>query len=524
MQTVREALFDNPAIDEAHTALVCAGRRITYGRLRQRVRRLAGALAAAGVRPGDRVALLSGNAIAFVEVYYAVLTAGAILVPVNYRLTVAEHAALLNDAEPVVLFAGPAWQAHAEALRPLVASLRQVVALPGAAPEETPEIAAAYEGFLESGGDGLALPAPRPADIATLMYTSGTTSLPKGVQISHANYLADIANVLASHRADGRTMDPGNVNLQISPLYHAAAQHTWMHVAIGATTVLVPQFDPGTVLDLIARERVNFLFVVPTMLYEILDHPRFAETDTRSVETVVYGAAPITGRRLAEAVAGFGEAMTQAYGLTETTSHALSLPRGEHAAHAGATGRPLPGVEVRVVGEDGAETADDEIGEVVVRGTNVMGGYWRRPDATAEALRGGWLHTGDLARRDAEGYIFVVDRKKDMIISGGVNIFPKEIEEEIARLPAVAEVAVFATPDPKWGEAVAAAIVPRAGMTMTEDAVRAALEDRLAAFKRPRRVLFLPELPRNPSGKILKRVLRDRHAAGPEGGADDGAG
>lgn len=513
MRTVRDVLFDNPAIDEARTALVCDDRRQSYGELRVRVRRLMGALHDRGIAPGMRVAVLAGNGIAFVEIYYAVLSLGAILVPLNYRLTVNEHAALLKDAEPALLFAGAAWRDHAAALLGDVPSLGRLIVIGADDPgPDDPGPAEDYERVVAGGSDGLQRPAPKPADIATLMYTSGTTSLPKGVQISHANYLADIENVLASHREDGRAMDADNVNLQISPLYHAAAQHAWMHVALGATNVLLVQFDPGRVLDLIARERVNFLFVVPTMLYEILDHPRFAATDTGSVETVVYGAAPITGRRLAEAVAGFGPAMTQAYGLTETTSHAIALPRREHAAHEGATGRAINNVEVRVVDADGRETAPDEIGEVLVRGPNVMRGYWRRPEATAEALRDGWLHTGDLARRDAAGYIHVVDRKKDMIISGGINIFPKEIEEEIAALPGVGEVAVFAMPDEKWGETVAAAIVPRDGARLDEAALRDALAERLAGFKRPRRMIFLSALPRNPSGKILKRELRARYA------------
>lgn len=498
MRVLRDILFNNPAIDPAKEALICGEERLTYAELQRRVRCIGQALTAAGIRPGDRVALLAENCIEFIELFFGITGIGAVIVPLNYRLSAEEQAAILNDAGPSLLFAAAPYRDNAQHILDHVDGLDRAVAIGDGTPWLT------YRDFA-ADAEPLPLDAPlAPDDVAALLYTSGTTSLPKGVMLMHANYLADYAN------GEGPLeIRPDIVNLQISPLYHAAAQHTYIQIYGGGTTVLMSKFDPGTVLELIERERVNYFFVVPTMLYNILDHPDFARTDTSRVRMIIYGAAPMTEARRREAVAAFGEVFTHAYGLTECTAMATMLPPAEHAALGGGSiGRGLVGSEVIVADDDGKPVPAGSTGEILVRGRQVMKGYWNRPDATAETLKDGWLHTGDVGSWDADGYVTVIDRKKDLIISGGANIFPKDVEEAVARHPAVAEVAVYGIPHANWGEAVEAAIVLKAGQTLETEELTAFARQHLAGYKVPRSIRVLDALPRNPSGKILKRELR----------------
>lgn len=504
MRVLRDILFDNPAIDPAKEALICDDERLSYAELRQRVRAAGQALTALGVGRGDRVALLSENCIEFIELFFAITGIGAIIVPLNYRLSAEEQAAILNDAGPSLLFAAAPYRDNARHILEHVDGLERVIAIGDGTPWPT------YREFV-AGAKPAPLDAPlAPDDVAALLYTSGTTSLPKGVMLTHANYLADYAN-----GREPLEIRPDIINLQISPLYHAAAQHTYIQIYGGGTTVIMRKFDPGKALELIERERVNYFFVVPTMLYNVLDHPDFARTDTSRVRMIIYGAAPMTEARRREAVAAFGEVFTHAYGLTECTAMATMLPPAEHAATGGGSiGRGLAGSEVIVADDDGKPVPAGGTGEILVRGGQVMKGYWNRPDATAETLKDGWLHTGDIGSWDAEGYVTVIDRKKDLIISGGANIFPKDVEEAVARHPAVAEVAVYGIPHPNWGEAVEAAVVLKSGRTLEAEELTAFARQHLAGYKVPRSLRIMDALPRNPSGKILKRELRAMSAGG----------
>ena len=500
MQVLRDMLFDNPAIEADKVALVYRDVRLTYKTLRARVRRIGSALLAAGIGHGDRVAILSENRNEYVELFLGITGIGAIAVPLNYRLSPEEHAAILGDAEPAMMFAAAPFQDNVARVQAEVSSLTRVLGIGGDTPwTDYEEFAAAAEAV------PLTVPVA-PDDIAGLLYTSGTTSLPKGVMLTHANYLADYANI-----SGPLTIAPDIVNLQISPLYHAAAEHTYVQIYGGGMTVLLPKFDPGHILQLIVSERVNYMFVVPTMLYNILDHPDLATTDTSRIRMICYGAAPMTESRRREAVAAFGEVFSHAYGLTECTAFASILTREEHAATGGGSiGRGLAGSEIAVTDDEGRPVPPGESGEIRVRGPQVMKGYWNRPEATEEALDNGWLRTGDIGSRDAEGYITVIDRKKDIIISGGANIYPKDVEEALARHPAVAEVAVYGVDHPNWGEAVEAAVVLKQGRTLEPEDITAFARGHLAGYKVPRSVRFLDALPRNPSGKILKRELRAR--------------
>ena len=506
VSSLRDVLFANPLIDPDRPAVLFGGRGATHGELRRRVSAVAAALGRDGVAPGDRVAVLLENVPAFLEVYFAVTGTGAIFVPLNWRLHPAEHVNLLQDAEPKVLIAGADFEASVARIRAEVPSLRRIVVAGHAAAEcggDLPQ----FDDWSAEPGEMPADPGLGPDSDAAILYTSGTTSRPKGVVLSHGNYLADFRHVASVVRPDRR-----GVNLQLSPLYHAACVHSLVHIAHGGATILIERFDPGAALRLIERERVTYLFAVPTMLYQMMDHPDFGDFDLSSLQTISYGAAGITRSRLDQAMVAFGAKLIHAYGLTETTSHSSILKADEHAGAVGSIGCGVGDVVVRVVDEAGRPCRPGDVGEIVVRGPNVMTGYWRRPDATREAIVDGWLHTGDLGRTDARGFIYVVDRKKDMVISGGVNIYPREIEDVISAHPAVSEVAVFGVPDDHWGEALAAAVVLRADATADVADILAFCRDRVGGYKVPKRVEIVSVLPRNPSGKVLKTELRKSYA------------
>ncbi|HOA92125.1 MAG TPA: long-chain-fatty-acid--CoA ligase [Quisquiliibacterium sp.] len=518
--TLRALVVDDGRDDAERAALICDDETLTHGALRARVAAVARALLAAGVRAGDRVAILLPNGAAFLEAFFGTTAIGAIAVPLNTRLHPTEHAALLQDCTPVALMADAAYGASIAAVRASVGSVHTFVTAGPRGASPGPDVDAGsgavgvivhrFAAWRDAHAGPLPAAAIAPDQPASILYTSGTTSQPKGVVLSHGNYRADIAHVAAEAGADRNS-----VNLQISPLYHAACVHTLAHLAAGGTTVLPQRYDADAALAAIARHRVTYLFAVPTVLYELLDHPGFGHHDLRSLRRIAYGAAAISGPRLEQALRAFGPILMHAYGLTETSSHASVLRPDEHLHRAGSIGRGLPGVALRVVDDAGCDVAPGGIGEILVRGPNVMTGYWSRPQETAAVLRDGWLHTGDLARIDADGYLFVVDRIKDLVISGGVNVYPRESEHVLAGHPAVADVAVFGVPDPHWGEALAAAVVLRPGQAADAQTLLAFARTRLGAFKLPKRVHFLDQLPKTASGKVRKADLRARFQTSP---------
>lgn len=497
MRSLRDVLFDNPKIARECNAVMFEERWVSFGELQARVGAVGAALKRTGIEHGDRVAVLLHNRPEFIESYFAVTGIGAIFVPLNWRLHAAEHAALLVDAEPKLLMAARIYEPSFERLRREIPSLKRIVVVDDAGGPDS------YEAWIEPG-DGMpdAAGLDRNTD-AAILYTSGTTSRPKGVVLTHGNYLADFANVASVVRPDR-----AGVNLQISPLYHAASVHSFFHLAHGAATVLIEKFDAGETLRLIERERATYFFAAPTALYQMMDHAEFASRDRSSLKAISYGAAGISKARLEEAAGVFGPILLHAYGMTETTSHASLLRSADHALALGSIGKGIGRCDIRIVDECGETCRSGEIGEIVIRGPNVMRGYWRRPDATAEVIRGDWLHSGDLARTDDNGFVYVVDRKKDMVISGGVNIYPREIEDVISAHPAVAEVAVYGVPDEHWGEALSAAIVLRTGMVVLPPEIIDFCKDRIGGYKVPKRIRIVPSLPRNASGKILKTELR----------------
>jgi acyl-CoA synthetase (AMP-forming)/AMP-acid ligase II len=484
------------------TMLVDDRVRRTYAESDERITRLANALVAGGVGVGDRVAVLGLNSADLLESYVAVIRAGAICVPVNFRLVADEVGYALADSGAVAAVVDVGLAPTLEKARtPAVA---QVVTIGG---DLEDVLAAASPEYVEvPNADD---------DTALIMYTSGTTGRPKGAMLSHRNlYLHSFSNIAWLGGPGG----PG-VTLSGAPLFHIAGT-ALAHLAltVGGTFVIPRSggFDPVEMLDLLARERVTTCFFVPAQWAAICAVPGIAERDLSALNRISWGAAPASTTLLRTMIDTFPQAtVVTSFGQTEC-SPVTTLLRGEDAIRKiGSVGTPMANVEVRVVDEEMNDVAQGEVGEIVYRGPLVMSGYWNKPAETAEAFRGGWFHSGDLVRQDDEGYLYVVDRKKDMIISAGENIYCAEVENVLAGHSGVADVALIGVSDPMWGETPLAVIVPvDPAAPPTVESLEAYCREHLAGYKRPRRIAIVEALPRNPSGKVLKTVLREQNRAG----------
>ncbi|WP_051297537.1 acyl-CoA synthetase [Brevibacterium album] len=526
---------DRPALVDGDT-----GRVLTYAELEARTTRLAAALRNRGVGPGDRVAVLSLNCPEMLKLVFAVAKLGAITVMLNFRLTAPEIAFILKDSGASLLFATTSLEGAARTAAE-DSEIREVVTL-ATAQERRDGIRAGFDALLDSRGEAAgpsaagADPAPAeqtlttagptapdlpevdPESPAVLMYTSGTTGRPKGAILTHSNLFW----VSLYHNSIERGLNRLDVNLAVAPLFHigALAVYTLPGAYWGACTVVLESFDPETWAAAVERHRVTKAFAVPVMWGAVLQSGATDRHDVSSLDVAVSGGAPCP-LPVIEGLLAKGVAFTEGFGLTETAAAASMLPSEFVRSHAGSVGRPLPHVEFRVVDAGGAQVPVGEVGELLVRGPSVSPGYWNRPDANAEAFRDGWFHTGDLARVDADGLYHLVDRKKDMVITGGENVYPIEVEQVLYGHPAVAEVAVIGAPDAQWGEAVTAVVVraeaapsavaDEAG-TAEDEALAAELtafaRERLAGFKVPKRFVFADALPRTATGKVRKVELR----------------
>ncbi|HEX9712024.1 MAG TPA: long-chain fatty acid--CoA ligase [Actinomycetota bacterium] len=476
-------------------------RSVTYAELDARAARCANALTAAGIGPGDRVAAYLDTGLEYVDLLFACARIGAILVPLSTRLAPPELAFMTEDSGAALLVYDAARAEAVKAFRPQT-GVRAAFAV-GDADDPSYEAAVAA-----------ASPEHEPADIGpdevlAIFYTSGTTGRPKGAMLTHGNFFWTNLNMLVSSgfEQDERT-------LVVLPLFHVGGWNVntlavWW---VGGTVLLERSFDPERALALIAEQRVTSMMGVPTIYQMMADDPSFAATDLSSVRTFVCGGAPLPVS-LIERYQQRGIRFVQGYGLTEAAPNCLILPPEDAVVKAGAAGRPYFFTDVRVVDEADEPVPPGGAGEVIVRGPSVMKGYWRRPEETARALRGGWLRTGDVGRIDADGYVFIVDRVKDMFISGGENVYPAEVEGVLHGHPDVAEAAVIGVPDERWGEVGRAIVVLRSGATTTEAALKTFCAEQLARFKVPTSVVFADTLPRNATGKLLKQQLRERHGA-----------
>ncbi|MEE2676996.1 MAG: long-chain-fatty-acid--CoA ligase [Myxococcota bacterium] len=488
-------------------------RRVAYGEAVVHANRLANALIAEGLAPGDRVAYLSKNSIEHALFYYACSKAGVVPVPLNYRLAPPEWEFILNDSGAKLLVAQPEFAQALEAVRGELGGVKHFLAVNGEAPGW-----GAYEDFLASGSDETPdREIAAEADVYQ-MYTSGTTGRPKGAVIQHRALAAQLYQGAMAFGGQ-----PGDRSLVVAPLYHAAAALvTFSTVQMGGSLYIQGEFVPADTVRALSEERIRMALLVPAMIqFCLVAVPDVAERRYDDLEVMIYGASPIAEQTLRQALEVFQCDFIQGYGMTETTAAATYLFPGDHrAALAGrpelllSAGRPLVGTEVRIVDEQDRPVPTGSIGEVAIRGPQLMRGYWNRPEASEESLRGGWMHTGDAGSLDEAGYLYIQDRVKDMIVSGGENVYPREIEDVLFQHPAVADAAVIGVPDSEWGETIKAILVLKAGEEVSAEEILAFCRERLGGFKQPRSVDFIEALPRNPSGKVLKKDLREPYWQG----------
>ena len=465
----------------------------SYSELRESAGRVTSLLSSLGVAPGDRVGIMLPNIPAFPMAFFGTLAAGAVVVPMNPLLKSREVEFYLGNSGAKVIFAW--YAATGEAAKGAAAVGAQLVTVDE--PDMNSLLASlfALHTWADRADD----------DDAVILYTSGTTGQPKGAQLTHAN-LARNAELTAETLLHAH---PDDVVMGCLPLFHVFGLTCGLNAAVvgGATLTLLPRFDPGKALAIIARDRVTIFEGVPTMYAAMLHHPSSADADTSSLRVCVSGGAAMPVEILHAFEKTFGCMILEGYGLSETSPVAsFNHPNAERKP--GSIGTPVAGVEMRVVGNDGQELPPGEVGEIAIRGHNVMKGYWGKPEATAEAIPDGWFRTGDLARVDSGGYFFIVDRKKDLIIRGGYNVYPREIEEVLYEHPAVGEAAVIGIPHDQLGEEVAAAVSLKPGATATPQELQAYVKERVAAYKYPREVWVVPELPKGPTGKIVRREVR----------------
>ncbi len=481
------------------TALRMDDLTLTYAELREAAGRMSALLASFGVEPGDRVGLMLPNVPAFPIAFYGALAAGAIVVPMNPLLKEREVAYYLGDsgAKAVV-----AWHAAAgEAAKGAADAGTQMIAA------ETPDLSGlldgvtAAEGASGRGGD----------DDAVILYTSGTTGRPKGAELTHDGLVRNCT-------LTSRTLLKNSTNdvmMGCLPLFHVFGLTCGLNgtVASAGTLTLLPRFDPAKALDMMARDGVTIFEGVPTMYAAILHHPEADPAKAATLRVCVSGGAALPVEILRGFEEKFGCIILEGYGLSET-SPVASFNHPDQVRKPGSIGTPVEGVEMRLIDDDFQTVPDGDIGEIAIRGHNVMKGYWNKPEATAEAIRDGWFRTGDMARTDSDGYYYIVDRKKDLIIRGGYNVYPREIEEVLHEHPAVAEVAVIGIPHPELGEEVGAAVALKPGASATPEELRAFAKDRVAAYKYPRHVWLVDALPKGPTGKILRREVQPPGEAG----------
>lgn len=501
------------------TAIIYQGLRQSYAELDETVNRMANALTERGVARGDRVALLSHNHHAFVVAYFALARLGAVSVPVNFMLTADEVSYILEHSGASGLIAEDALvpvaeQAIAQAAVRL--TIRGVISGDGSPPPPGWEPVTAWMAHRDASPADVTV---ADEELAQLIYTSGTESRPKGAMLSSRSLIAQYVTCMVEGQ-----MSADDIEVHSLPLYHCAQLHCFLTpgIYLGATNIVLATADPATILETIEAERATKLFCPPTVWISLLRHPDFDRRDLSSLRKGYYGASIMPVEVLREITARLPDVrLFNFYGQTEMAPLATVLAPEDQVRKAGSAGRPALNVETRVVDEAGRPVAAGQVGEIVHRSPHAMLGYWKDPARTAEAFAGGWFHSGDLGILDEDGYLTVVDRKKDMIKSGGENVASREVEEVLYQHPAVAEAAVFGLPHPRWIEAVTAAVVLREGAAITSDQLIAHCRAKLAGFKVPKYIAIVERLPKNASGKLLKRELRS-HVQAPwaETGAD----
>ncbi|MGD8750316.1 MAG: long-chain fatty acid--CoA ligase [Anaerolineales bacterium] len=492
---------DKLALVDAHT-----GRQFTYHQFNQRANRLAGFLQdELGIQRGERVSILAQNSSDYYEVLFGCSKMGAVLNTLNWRLAVPELEYILNDSAPRVLIYEHAFAEQVDELRSLVDAEFYICM-----GDQAPQGEWTYEDVLALGSpQGVEMPALKYDDTWAILYTSGTTGRPKGAQVTYGNFFYNAVGM-------GQAIDLSSqdVNINVLPTFHAGGLGLYAGPIFhtGGTLVVMRAFDPGELLSLIEKWRVTVLLLVPSIYLVLSQFPDFDQYDLSSVRSWASGGSSLPPS-LVQDYAKRGLIVQQGFGMTETGPTVFIIDRENAVRKAGSVGKPVLHTDVCIMDREGNVLGPDQVGELCIRGGNVTTGYWNRPEATAEALVDGWLHSGDAAKYDQEGFYYIVDRWKDMFISGGENVYPAEVENVIYHHPAVAEVAVIGVPHPKWQEVGKALVVIKEGHTLTEAQVIEFCQGKLARFKIPKSVAFLDSLPRTAAGKVLKRELREQYAS-----------
>ncbi|MEF8914322.1 class I adenylate-forming enzyme family protein [Natronomonas sp.] len=498
------------------TAVHVDGQSLTYAELDARANAVAHALAERGVGPNDRVALMMSNCLEYVIADLAIIKAGAAKIPLNDMLTASEFEYMLSDSGAGAVICGAGFVETLDGFRDSLPALETVI---GIRDDEGTELPDGFEAFDELGGERSSPPSVDLStdDVAGHFYTGGTTGKPKGVIHRQTGLTMNVYAHVTELGIDG-----DETLLLMTPLPHSAGMFLWAALLTGATSVIHAGFEPDTALSRIQSERVTWTFMVPTMIYRLLDHPELDAHETDSLDTLVYGAAPMTPARLREGLDEFGAVFLQFYGQTEVPNLITSFGKREHelAATEGpeerlsSAGQPCLMADVKIVDpESGESLPAGEEGEILATAPYAMDSYYERPEATDETVTDGWVHTGDIGRIDEDGYVYLLDRASNMIITGGMNVYSTEVEEALDEHEALTEVAVIGVPDDEWGEAVTAICVPQADADVSESDIKAFADDRLADYKKPKHVEFVDEIPKTPYGKMDKKALRDDYWA-----------
>jgi acyl-CoA synthetase (AMP-forming)/AMP-acid ligase II len=516
MNTAEFLMIASSVVPE-RTAMACESDTRDFASLQERVNRLANVLQSMGVGRGDKVAIMALNGIPYVEAYYATAKLGGVFVPLNYRAKKEELTYMCNNSETAVLLVGERYLDLAASIRPELTTVREVIAIDAEA-----DGLHNYEKLLAQHEPEEIWTEIDDADPTIVIYTSGTTALPKGVVLTHMGMSVYVTNTVTP--ADPSEENP-DVLLVSVPFYHVAGATTMLSaVWAGRKMVILPQFDPKAWLDAVQEHKVTHSFVVPTMLKRIMEHHDFDKTDLSSLKLVAYGAAPMPWEVVTHAVRVFDCGLMNAYGQTESTSSLTFLGPDDHQIPDGppeerdralhrlrSVGRPMDDIVVMIMDPEGEILGPGQEGEIVAQGPRVMSGYLNREEETSDAIKDGWLHTGDVGWMDEDGYLYITGRTKDLIIRGGENIAPGEIEAVLQQHDAVEDCAVIGVPDVEWGEEVKAVMVMKPGRNATPEELSAFVKDRLASYKVPKFYAFLGELPRNYVGKVLKTDLRKLH-------------
>lgn len=488
---------------------------LTYRQANERINKLANVLLGLGIKKGENVAILLHNCPEFIETLFACFKVGIGTVPINFRLHPKECSFIIDNSEAVAVVFGDDFRDSLYALKNEMPRVKNYICI-----TDPLEGMLLYETLLKGQDPTFVDVDVGRNDLAWLFYTSGTTGQPKGAMLTHHNLMMMTMNFFS----DMTSLGPDDVILHAAPLSHGSGLYGIPNVAKGAANVVlhIKTFDPKTVFETIQRRRVTNMFAAPAMIKRLVGSPEINKYDLSSIKCIHYGGAPIYVEDLKEAVNKLGQVFVQLFGQAESPMTISYLRKEEHLLEGTeeqmkrltSAGIPRTDVEVKVFDENDKELPAGKMGEIVVRGEVVMKGYWRNPQATADTLRGGWLHTGDLGIMDERGYVYILDRAKDMIISGGENIYSREIEDVILRHPAVHEVAVIGVPDETWGEAIKAIVALKEGQQATKKDIINFCKEHLASFKKPKSVEFIDAIPKNPYGKVLKRELREKYWAG----------